>query len=165
MISEIVENNKLAGFSYYPILEICLGVFFLFMSFCVPLLFAKYNGFKFLEQWDEWLFLLIFFFVFLLLGKSLTWQKLTVKEENGTINFFQNLRSPEVSIECKFEDWIENRIVIHNYKEKDPRADNLHEIILKLKHEERQFYVTKSKKEAQIILDNLNKLQASLKRR
>lgn len=104
MVFKIINENKLMGFSYYPALEIGFGVFLLIMSFLVPILCFKYNGFK-TQQWGEWLFCIGFFLLFFFLGKSLTYQSMKVEVKNSRIYFRQDMRLPAISLDIELKDW------------------------------------------------------------
>ena len=149
MILKILNNNKLIGFSYYPLLENVLGIFFLFVAFFVPILFFRYNGFK-TQQWDEWLFLLFFFLLFFFLGKNLSYQNMRVEIKNERIFFNQDMREPPVNLDFDLEKWkgIDFSTVEENKEE-------MHFIRIKTDSDIKEFYQTRSYKEAKQIGDML----------
>ena len=152
MVFKIIQENKLVGFTFYPLLENCLGVFFLFISFFVPILFFKYNGFK-LSQCDEWLFLIIFFILFISLGISLSYQNMRVELKGNRLQLRQDMRSPEVKLELDLSEW--NCIIQDTIKEK---GENMYFIKIKHNSDLKDFYQTRSPKESNQITDLLNKI-------
>jgi hypothetical protein len=96
-------GEKMTGFTYYPLLEISVGIFLLICSFVVPILFLVYNGIN-RAQWDELLFCALFFLLFSFMGKSLTFQSLNVTAEGEQLRFYQNLREPPTEFQIsKYE--------------------------------------------------------------
>ena len=152
MVFKIIQENKLIGFTYYPLLEIIFGIFSLFMSFFVPALFYKYNGFK-LEQWGEWLFLLAFFVLFLLLGCSLSYQNMKVELKDNILFLRQDMRSPEVKLEIKLSEW--NGVIKDSLQEK---GETRFFIKIKNNSEIIDFYNSINSSEANQITDLLNKI-------
>ncbi len=152
MVFKIIQENKLTGFTYYPVLEICLGVFFLFISFFVPLLFFRYNGFK-IAQWDEWLFLLFFFLLFFFLGKNLSYQNMRVELKGNRLQLRQDMRSSEVNLELDLSEW--NGIIQETTKEK---GENMYFIKIKHKSESKDFYQTRNQNESNQMTELLNKI-------
>lgn len=104
MIRWFSSGEKLPGFSYYPLLEIGVGVFLLTMSLIVPILFVIYNGVRF-EQWPELLFCAGFLVLFFFMGKSLTFQSLQACRTESGFAFSQNMREPPVSLQLKSSEW------------------------------------------------------------
>lgn len=158
MLFEILQEKRLVGFTYYPVLEIILGVFFLFMSFFLPLLFGRYNGFKFLQQWDEWLFLLFFFILFFFLGKNLAYQNMRVEVRNNNISLRQDMREPPVSLNILIEKWSGSTLKKSEVSENGQKFDPMYTISVIENNTEKVFYETRSEKEAKKILNALNKL-------
>lgn len=152
MVFRVIQENKLIGFTYYPLIEIILGVFFLFVAFFVPLLFFKYNGFK-IQQWDEWLFLLFFFLIFLLLGKNLAYQNMKVEIRNNTIRFQHDMREPNVNIELNLSEW--NGVTSDVIAAKDEPE---YSINIKKDNELINFYKTINNKENKQIIELLNNI-------
>lgn len=152
MVFKIIQENKLVGFTYYPLLEIIFGIFCLFMSFFVPFLFYRYNGFK-LEQWGEWLFLIVFFIVFILLGSSLSYQNMKVELKDNILFLRQDMRSPDVKIELKLSDW--KGVIKDSIEEKGEKR-----FFIKIKNnsEVTDFYNSINSGEANQITDLLNKI-------
>lgn len=104
MIRWLSAEGKFAGFSYYPLLEMGVGVFLLIMSVVVPTLFLIYNGIK-SEQWAELLFCAGFLVLFMFMGKSLTFQLMQVVQTENGYTFFQNMREPQVNLQLKNTEW------------------------------------------------------------
>ncbi len=152
MVFKIIQENKLIGFTYYPLLENILGVFFLFMAFFVPLLFYRYNGFK-TQQWDEWLFLVIFFIIFLLLGKNLGYQNMKVELKNDILRLRQDMRFPEVNLTININEWLGIKT-----DKKEIKGEFLYSIDIINKSEYQNFYQTKNLKE----FNQINELLTSI---
>jgi hypothetical protein len=154
MVYRIIQQNKLVGFSYYPLIENALGVFFLFIVFFVPIYYFKFNGFK-LQQWVDWLCLLIFFILFFFIGKNLAYQNMRVELKDNTISFMQDMRDPEVKLDISLTEWngIETNIetLVDN-------SEYMHFIKIKKKSETVPFYQTRSKSEFDQMVDLLNKI-------
>ena len=150
MVFKIIQENKLMGFTYYPLLENILGVFFLFMSLFVPILFFNYNGFK-LQQWDEWLFLLVFFLIFFFLGINLGYQNMKVELINNTLYLRQDMRAPEVKLTLSLSEW--NGVIQETKKEK---GEDMSFIKIKQNSEIKDFYQSRSIKEANQMVELLN---------
>ena len=152
MIFKIIQENKLIGFSYYPILEIIVGVFLLIMSFLVPLLFFKYNGFK-VQQWDEWLMAIAFFIFFFLLGKNLTFQSLKVEIKNNRIYLSQDMRLPAINLDLDIADW-------EGYSSftKEEKNEKMHFFVIKTKTGTFEFYQTRNDNEILQITNMLSLL-------
>lgn len=149
MIKFITVESKVTGFSYYPLLEIGTGIFLLICSLLVPILFLIYNGIK-LEQWGEILFCVIFFFLFFFMGKSLTFQALTVKKDHENVHFYQNLREPATEFSLPQAEW-------QGISTRDQQVGEETQIILyvKIKNDEKEFYRSVNRKEIKKICDAL----------
>ena len=158
MILNIIQERRLIGFTYYPVLEIVLGVFFLFMSFFLPLLFGRYNGFKFIEQWDEWLFLLFFFILFFFLGKNLAYQNLKVEIKNNEVSFQQDMREPAVNLTIPLSNWSDTILETSERSENGQKFDPMYSIFVIDGSNKKLFYETRSLNEAKKILEVINKL-------
>ena len=150
MVFKIIHENKIIGFSYYPALEIGFGIFLLIMSFIVPIIFFKYNGFK-TQQWGEWLFCIGFFLFFFLLGKNLTFQSMKVEVKNTRIYFRQDMRLPAVSLDFNLEDWEGQSPSV-----KEENDKKMYLLDIKTKSGIKEFYQTRSKSEFDKINDMLN---------
>ena len=151
MVFKIIQENKLVGFSFYPLLENILGVFFLFVAFFVPIIFFKYNGFK-LAQWDEWLFCFVFFLFFGFLGYSLGYQNMRVEIKDKVLHLRQDMRD-DVKIELNLDDWQGIK-----RETKEEKLENMYYIFIKTKSDSKMFYQTRSVKEAKNICDLLDKI-------
>ncbi len=152
MLLKVVQQNKLIGFSFYPLLENVLGVFFLFVAFFVPILFFKNNGIKF-EQWDEWLFCLVFFIFFGFLGYNLGYQNMKVEIKDNLLHLRQDMRGDEVKLEVNLDDW--QGVVKETKVEKN---ENMYFIYIKTKSDSKLFYQTRSVREANEIGGSLEKI-------
>jgi hypothetical protein len=152
MVFKIIQNNKIVGFSYYPALEIGFGIFCLIMSFLVPIISFKYNGFK-TQQWGEWLFCIGFFLFFFLLGKSLTFQSMRVEVKNNRIYFRQDMRLPAVNLDIELADWEGQTSSV-----KEESNEKMYFFSIKTKSGLKDFYQTRNESEINQITDNLNKL-------
>ena len=150
MVFKIIHENKIMGFSYYPAIEIGLGIFLLIMSFLVPIISFKYNGFK-TQPWGEWLFCIGFFLFFFLLGKSLTFQSMKVEVKNNRIYFRQDMRLPAVILDIDLSDWEGQSL-----SEKEENGEKIYLLNLKTKSDTKEFYQTKSNSEVGKINDMLN---------
>lgn len=149
MIKMISVETKITGFSYYPLLEIGTGIFLLFSSLLVPVLFLVYNGIK-LEQWGELLFCLLFFLLFFYMGKSLTFQSMQVRREGENVILYQNLREPPTRLIVPATDW-------QGISTRDEEMGEEIFVILyvRIKNEEKEFYRSVNRKEIKKICDAL----------
>lgn len=149
MIKMISVEAKITGFSYYPLLEIGTGIFLLFSSLLVPVLFLVYNGIK-LEQWGELLFCLLFFLLFFYMGKSLTFQSMQVRREGENVILYQNLREPPTRLIVPATDW-------QGISTRDEEMGEEIFVILyvRIKNEEKEFYRSVNRKEIKKICDAL----------
>lgn len=151
-------QSKLIGFSYFPLLEIAVGTFLLIVAITVPLLFAKYNGFK-SSQTGEWIACIIFMLFFLMLGKSLTFQKMKVGITRGTnVRFYQNMRDPQVTFDIKQSEWKGVNIT----EENGFNNEKLHVINIVSSTETFEFYKSINKKEISQITSALEQLRKSI---
>ncbi|MBU1106882.1 MAG: hypothetical protein KKB51_09470 [Candidatus Riflebacteria bacterium] len=153
MISWESAGSKLPAFTYYPLLEIAVGIFLLTMAFVVPVLFLVYNGIK-AEQWGELLFCAGFFMLFFFMGRSLMFQSLTVRKTEQGFHFYQNLREPALTIDLKSSDWL--GIKTSETGEKDEIFTS---ILLKTSQGDREFYKSVNRKEINSIITALNELR------
>jgi hypothetical protein len=146
-------DGPAAGFTYYPALEIGVGIFLMIASVIVPLLFVYYNGIK-AENWAELLFCAGFFLLFMFMGHSLTFQTLQVALNNKKYSFYQNLREPPTAIEMKEYDW-------EGIKTEDEKVGEETFIVLKLKtfEKEIEFYRSVNRGEINTIVDALGKIR------
>ncbi len=149
MIKWYGTEPKFVGFSYYPVLEIGVGIFLMIAALIVPALFVYYNGIK-AENWGELLFCLGFFLLFMFMGRSLTFQSLSVKATERGYLFYQNLREPPTSFEIKKLDWEGIRT-----EEADQGDEKFIVLILKVFENEREFYRSVNRNE-------INQLVAAL---
>ncbi len=143
MVFKIIHDNKIMGFSYYPALEIGFGIFLFIMAFLVPILFFKYNGFK-PQQWGEWLFVIVFFLFFFLLGKSLTCQSMKVEIKSNRIFFSQDMRLPAVNLDIDLTAWLDTSLI-----ETEEEKEKMYFIKIKTESGVNNFYQTRNSKEAQ----------------
>lgn len=159
MINWNSAGPKLPVFTYYPLLEIGVGIFLLLAAFVVPILFLAYNGIK-AEQWDELLFCAGFFLVFFFLGRSLTFQSLSARRTELGFSFYQNLREPPVAIDLKGSDWLgiksEEAAAVTASGEK---GEVFISIILKTSQGPREFYKSVNRKEIISIAGALEELR------
>jgi len=153
MISWESAGTKLPAFTYYPLLEIAVGVFLLIMSFVVPVLFLVYNGVK-AEQWGELLFCTGFFVLFFFMGRSLIFQSLSGRKTERGFHFYQNLREPAIAIELDNAEWL--GIKTSETGEKDEIFTS---ILLKTTQGEKEFYKSVNRKEINSIISALEKLR------
>ena len=100
----------------------------------LPILFYSYNdGFK-SQQWDEWLFIAVFFVLFYFLGKNLTFQQMKVLSDSEKCQFYQNMREPSVKIETNLKSW-QSLKVLNIAEEMANTLLNLEHDVLKLNEE------------------------------
>lgn len=153
MIKWYSVSEGVSGFSYYPLLEIGVGIFLLIMAFLVPILFLVYNGMN-IKQWDELLFCLVFLILFGGLGRSLTFQYLRVQYGNGQFSFFQSLRKPDFSLKLEAPSWtgIQTR-------EQDQGNETHIILYIKINKENVEFYRSVNRKEIRKITEALDKLK------
>ena len=152
MLFKIVQENKLVGFTFYPLLENLFGAFSLFMAILVPIIFFKVNGFK-TEQWDEWIYVFVFFVFFGLLGYFIGYQNMRVEIKDNVIHLMQDMREPAVMLDIKLDDWLG---VTREIKEE--KNEKFYCIYIKTNTDTKYFYQTKSLKEANVIGDTLVKI-------
>ena len=152
MIFKIIHENKILGFSYYPALEIGFGIFCMIMAFLVPILFFKYNGFK-VQQWGEWLFVLIFFLFFFFLGKNLTYQSMKVEIKNNRIFFSQDMHLPAVNLDIDLANWQDVSLNVT-----EEANEKMYFIKIQTESGFKEFYQTRSEKEAQQMLQLLKEI-------
>ena len=153
MINWESAGSKLPAFTYYPLLEIAVGVFLLIMAFVVPVLFLVYNGIK-AEQWGELLFCAGFFVLFFFMGRSLTFQSLVARKTGTGFSFYQNMREPAVALELTNSDWL--GIKTSETGEKDEIFTS---ILLKTSQGDREFYKSVNRKEINSIISALEELR------
>jgi hypothetical protein len=159
MISWNSAGPKLPGFTYYPLLEIGVGIFLLIMAFVVPVLFVVYNGVK-AEQWGELLFCAGFFLLFFFMGKSLTFQNLSARRTEIGFSFQQNLREPPVAIDLKSNDWLGIKSEEWQGSTRSGEKSETYVcIILKTKQGPREFYKSVNRKEITTIIKALEELR------
>ena len=153
MIKWYSISDNISGFSYYPLLEMSVGIFLLIMAFLIPILFLAYNGIN-LNQWDELLFCLVFFILFAALGHSLTFQSLRAEYDKGNFTFYQNLRNPPFNLELDKKSWkgIQS-------KEQDQGSETFYILNLKTEKENIEFYRSVNRKEIRKITEALEKLK------
>lgn len=152
MVRWIITEDRLPGFSYYPLLEAGFGVFLMLAALTVPVLFLVYNGVK-LEQWGELLFCAGFFVLFMYLGKSLTFQKLHACITPDGFRFYQSLRDPAVEHRLTRAQWL-------GIKTSEEKSGEETYILLKLKtvDGELDFYKSINRKEITTLVSELEKL-------
>ncbi|MEW6711331.1 MAG: hypothetical protein AB1403_16020 [Candidatus Riflebacteria bacterium] len=152
MIKFLTVESKITGFSFFPLLEIGTGIFLMVCSLVVPILFVVYNGIK-AEQWGELLFCLGFLVLFMFMGKSLVFQSMQVRKENGAVNFYQNLREPPTVFSVAEADW-------KGISTRDEAVGEETYVVLyvKIKNEETELYRSVNRKEIKKICDALIKL-------
>lgn len=153
MIKWYSISEGVSGFSYYPLIEIGVGIFLLIMAFLVPVLFLAYNGIS-LSQWDELLFCLFFFILFGGLGHSLTFQSLHVEYAKGQFSFFQSLRKPNFSLNLEKSSWTGIQT-----KEQDQGSETFIILYIKTNKENVEFYRSVNRKEIRKITEALDKLK------
>jgi hypothetical protein len=103
------SQARLAGFTFYPVLEIAFGLFLVMSALAVPLLFLRFNGLQG-KQWPELLFCLGFLLFFGWMGKTLIFQAFLVRVEGGNLVVEHNLRDPAVSCTRPLGEWEETTI-------------------------------------------------------
>ncbi|PKL43328.1 MAG: hypothetical protein CVV42_20305 [Candidatus Riflebacteria bacterium HGW-Riflebacteria-2] len=162
MISWNSAGPKLPAFTYYPLLEIGVGVFLLIMAFVVPVLFLVYNGIK-AEQWGELLFCAGFFVLFFFMGKSLTFQSLSVRHSEIGFSFYQNLREPALAIDLSDNDWLgiktEEEVAKNQKGEPIAKGEVYIKILLKTPQGLREFYKSVNRGEINSIVGALEELR------
>jgi|GEM_PF-1021723 len=162
MISWNSAGPKMPAFTYYPLLEIGVGVFLLIMAFVVPILFVVYNGIK-AEQWGELLFCAGFFVLFFFMGKSLTLQSLSARRSEIGYSFYQNLREPAVAIDLKPADWLgiktEEEVAKDEKGEPIAKGEIYIKIQLKTQQGPRDFYKSVNRGEINSIVGALEELR------
>lgn len=153
MIKWYSVSEGVSGFSYYPLLEISVGIFLLIMAFLVPILFLAYNGIN-IGQWDELLFCLVFLILFAGLGHSLTFQSLRAQYGEEQFSFFQSLRKPDFSLTLDKLSWtgIQTR-------EQEQGNETFIILYLKTNKENVEFYRSVNRKEIRKITEALDKLK------
>lgn len=155
MIKWYGTEPKLTGFTYFPLLEIGVGIFLMIAAIVVPTLFVYYNGIK-AENWGELLFCACFFALFAFMGRSLTFQSLSVKENDQNWVFFQDMRDPPVSFLVKKYDWED--IQTKEIKEKD---ETFIVLILNFYEGDQEFYRSVNRNEINSIVKALETLHKS----
>ena len=152
MVRWIVTEDKLPGFSYYPLLEMGTGIFLMVSALVLPVLFFVYNGIK-TEQWAELLFCAGFFLLFMFMGKSLTFQSLTARVTADGFSFYQNMREPPTGHRLARRQWL-------GIKTSEEQDGNETMTLLKLKTPdgELDFYRSVNKKEIAALVGALNEL-------
>ncbi len=162
MISWNSAGSKLPAFTYYPLLEIAVGIFLLIMAFVVPILFLVYNGIK-AEQWGELLFCAGFFVLFFFMGRSLSFQSLSARRTEIGFSFYQNMREPAVAIDLKASDWLgikSTESVARNEKgEAIEKGEVYIHILLKTSQGDRELYKSVNRKEIASIIGSLEELR------
>ncbi len=152
MIRWIVTEDKLPGFSYYPLLEMGVGIFLMISALVVPVLFLVYNGIK-AEQWGELLFCAGFFLLFIFMGKSLTFQSMSACQTPEGFRFYQNLREPAITHQLGRQQWL-------GIKTSDEKSGEETFVLLKLKTKdgELDFYKSINRKEIKNMVGALEEL-------
>ncbi len=162
MISWNSAGTKLPAFTYYPLLEIGVGIFLLIMSFVVPVLFVVYNGIK-AEQWGELLFCAGFFVLFFFMGRSLSFQSLSARHSETGFSFYQNLREPAQSIDLKSSDWLgiktEEEVAKNEKGEPIEKGEVYIKIQLKTPNGSKEFYKSVNRGEINSIVGALEELR------
>ena len=162
MLFPIESCKKLCGFTYYPVLEIIVGIFFLISAFMLPILFYSYNdGFK-SQQWDEWLFIAVFFVLFYFLGKNLTFQHMKVLSDSEKCQFYQNMREPSVKIETNLKSW-QSLKVLNIAEDKFKKDEPMYAIILIVDNDEKEFYRSRNLKEINQMVETLKNIYIAQK--
>lgn len=152
MIRWVITEDKLPGFTYYPLLEMGTGVFLMLAAIGLPVLFFAYNGVK-MQQWAELLFVAGFFILFMFMGKQLTFQSMRARVTADGFAFYQNLREPAVEHRLKKTEWLG----IRTCEEKSGEETF---ILLKLKtaNGELDFYKSINRKEISKMVGALEEL-------
>jgi len=152
MIRWIITEDKLPGFTYYPLLEMGTGIFLMLAAIGLPVLFFAYNGVK-MQQWAELLFVAGFFILFMFMGKQLTFQSMRARVTADGFAFYQNLREPAVEHRLKKTEWLG----IRTCEEKSGEETF---ILLKLKtaNGELDFYKSINRKEISKMVGALEEL-------
>jgi len=152
MIRWIITEDRLPGFTYYPLLEMGVGVFLMLAAIGLPVLFFAYNGVK-MQQWAELLFVAGFFILFIFMGKQLTFQSMHARVTADGFSFYQNLREPAVEHRLKKAEWLG----IRTCEEKSGEETF---ILLKLKtaNGELDFYKSINRKEISKMVGALDEL-------
>lgn len=152
MVRWIITEERLPGFSYYPLLEMSVGIFLMLAAVALPVVFLVYNGLK-AEQWGELLFCAGFLVLFLFMGKSLTFQTMRAEQTSDGFSFYQNLREPAVSHKLGQRQWL-------GIKTSDEKSGEETFTLLKLKTPdgELDFYKSINKKEINTLVGALGEL-------
>lgn len=152
MIRWVITEDRLPGFTYYPLLEMGVGVFLMLAAIGLPVLFFAYNGVK-MQQWAELLFVAGFFILFIFMGKQLTFQSMHARLTADGFSFYQNLREPAVEHRLKKTEWLG----IRTCEEKSGEETF---ILLKLKtaNGELDFYKSINRKEISKMVGALEEL-------
>lgn len=141
MIKWAYTADRLTGFTYYPTLEIVMGVFFILAAFALPILFVYYNSIS-IDKWDEIAFCVIFFVFFAFLGKSLANQSMHMELKENNFVIKQDMHLPETIIEFKPENFYGIDII------QEKQNNNLfHVIVINAENGNYKLYKSVSKKE------------------
>ncbi|MDD3147989.1 MAG: hypothetical protein PHD82_11840 [Candidatus Riflebacteria bacterium] len=153
MVHWFITEERLSGFTYYPLLEIGVGIFLMLAALAMPVLFVYYNGIK-PEQWAELLFCAGFLVLFMFMGKSLTFQSMQARQTSEGFSFFQNLREPAVLHTIERTNWLGIKTV------EEKKGEETFTILqIKTPEGELDFYKSLNKKEINKMVGALVELQ------
>ncbi len=152
MIRWIITEDRLPGFTYYPLLEMGVGVFLMLAAIAMPIVFVAYNGVK-MQQWPELLFVVGFFVLFIFMGKNLTFQSMHARVTADGFAFYQNMREPAVEHRLNKADWL-------GIRTSEEKSGEETFILLKLKtaNGELDFYKSINRKEISKMVGALEEL-------
>ena len=152
MIRWVITEDRLPGFTYYPLLEMGVGVFLMLAAIAMPIVFVAYNGVK-AQQWPELLFVAGFFILFMFMGKNLTFQSMHARVTPDGFAFYQNMREPAVEHRLGKADWL-------GIRTSDEKSGEETFILLKLKtaNGELDFYKSINRNEIKKMVGALDEL-------
>lgn len=158
MLFEVLKEKRLVGFSYYPMIEVIVGILLISGAFILPILHVIYNGLK-KQDWLDILICLGLFLLFFFIGKNLAFQKIKIDSDDKYIHFFQNMREPSLETSLEIDKW--NGMLL----EKDSTIPSEVKYFIRIvtKDKNIDFYQTINKKEAEQISNSLNTIYKNLK--